>query len=103
MFSMLEAYPRDISLHTLCTQFDDHFGHPTSRTKVLTEPTPAIIDETLQADLDHFKTATEDIRADTDWMQAIPTMIPLIDKFGLTERITELVISVSHDLCTFFC
>ena len=66
MFNALEAYPQDVSLHTFCRKFDDHFGHPTSRTQVLIKPTPAITDETLQVDIRHFKDAPEDIRADTD-------------------------------------
>ena len=73
---------------------DDRFGHPTGRTKGFTEPTPAITDETLRADIRHFKTATEDIRADTDWMQAMPVPIPMIVALGLTERITELHIKI---------
>ena len=33
MFNALDAYPRDVSLHTFLTRFDDRFGHPTGRTK----------------------------------------------------------------------
>ena len=55
---------------------------------------PAITDETLRADIRHFKAATADIQADTDWMQAMPEPIRLIDRLSLTERITELVIKV---------
>ena len=93
MFNALGEYPRDVSQHTFLTRFDDRFGHPSSRTKEFTEPTPAIEDETLQADIRHFKAATEDIRSDTPWMQAMPEPIPLIA--ALTEaRITHLVIKV---------
>jgi hypothetical protein len=93
MFNALAAYPRDVSQHTFCVEFDKRFGHPPGRTKAFTEPTPAITDETLTADIRHFKTATEDIRSDTDWMQALPEPIPLIA--ALTEaRITHLVIKV---------
>ena len=94
MFTALDAYPRDVSQHTFLTRFDDRFGHPTGRTKGFTEPTPAITDETLTADIRHFKAATEDIRADTEWMQAMPVPIRLIDTLGLTERITHIVIKV---------
>ena len=94
MFNALDAYPRDVSEHTFLTRFDDRFGHPTGRTKAFTEPTPAITDETLTADIRHFKAATEDIRSDTDWMQAMPEPIPIIVALGLTERITELHIKV---------
>ncbi len=93
MFNALSEYPRDVSQHTFLTRFDDRFGHPSGRTKEFTEPTPAIEDETLQADIRHFKAATADIRTDTDWMQAMPEPIPLIA--ALTEeRITELHIKV---------
>ena len=94
MFKVLDAYPRDVSQHTFLTRFDDRFGHPSGRTKGFTEPTPAITDETLTADIRHFKAATEDIRADTEWMQAMPVPIRLIDTLGLTERITHIVIKV---------
>ena len=80
----LAEYPRDVGEHTFCLEFDKRFGHPTGRTKEFTEPTPAITDETL----------TEDIRADTDWMQAMPEPIPIVVALGLTERITELHIKV---------
>ena len=93
MFNALEEYPRDVSKHTFLTRFDTRFGHPIGRTKSFTEPTPAITDETLTADIRHFKAATADIRADTDWMQAMPVPIPLIA--ALTEaRITELHIKI---------
>ena len=93
MFNAFGEYPRDVSEHTFLTRFDDRFGHPSGRTKEFTGPTPAIEDETLQADIRHFKAATEDIRADTPWMQAMPEPIPLIA--ALTEaRITELHIKV---------
>ena len=66
---------------------------PNGRTKAFTEPTPAISDETLTADIRHFKAATEDIRSDIAWMQAMPEPIPFIA--ALTEaRITHLVIKV---------
>lgn len=42
------------------------FGQPYGRTRKFTEPTPAISDEILRVDIRHFKTATEDIRSDTD-------------------------------------
>ena len=94
MFNAFDAYPRDVSQHTFLTRFDYRFGHPTGRTKGFTEPTPAITDDTLTADIRHFKAATEDIRADTEWMQAMPVPIRLIDTLGLTERITHIVIKV---------
>ena len=72
---------------------DDRFGHPIGWTKGFTEPMPTITDETLRADIRHFKAATEDIRSDTDWMQAMPEPIPLIA--ALTDaRITELHIKI---------
>ena len=93
MFNALSEYPRDVSLHTFLTRFDDRFGHPTGRTKDFTAPTPAITHETLTTDIRHFKAATADIHADTEWMQAMPVPIPLIA--ALTEaRITELHIKV---------
>lgn len=93
MFNALEEYRRNVGQHTFCTAFDTRFGHPSGRTKGFTEPTPAITDETLKVDLRHFKAATEDIRSDTDWMQAMPEPIPL--SASLTEaRITHLVIKV---------
>ena len=96
MFNAFDAYPRDVSLHTFLTRFDDRFGHPTGRTKGFTEPTPAITDDTLAADIRHFKAATADIQADTDWMQAMPEPIPIVVALGLTERITELHIKVER-------
>ena len=93
MFAALSEYPRDVGEHTFLIRFDKRFGHTFGRTKAFTDPTPAITDETLRADIRHFKTATEDIRADTEWMQAMPVPIPLIA--ALTEaRITELHIKV---------
>ena len=93
MFTALSEYPPDVSEHTFLTRFDDRFGHPTGRTKGFTEPTPTITDETLTADIRHFKAAPADIQADTDWMQAMSVRIPLIA--ALTEaRITELHIKV---------
>ena len=93
MFNAFGEYRRDVSLHTFLTRFDKRFGHSFGRTKAFTDPTPAITDETLRADIRYFKTATEDIRADTEWMQAMPVPIPLIA--ALTEaRITELHIKV---------
>ena len=93
MFNALEEYPRDVGQHTFCTAFDTRFGHPSGRTKAFTEPTPAITDGTLTADIRHFKAATGDIRSNTDWMQAMPEPIPLIAT--LTEaRITHLAIKV---------
>ena len=86
MFNALAEYPRDVSLHTFCTQFDDRFRHPTGRTKEFIEPTPAITDETLQADIRHFRAATEDIRSDTPWMQMIVALTKA--------RITEIHIKV---------
>ena len=68
--------------------------HPTGRTREFTEPTLAITDETLTADIRQFKTATADIHADTDWMQGIPEIKRIIDTLGLTERITELHIKI---------
>ena len=94
MFTALSEYPRDIDEDTFLTRFDKRFGHPFGRTKAFTEPTPAITDETLTADIRHFKAATADIRADTEWMQAMPVPIPMIVALGLTEHITELVIKV---------
>ena len=96
MFNAFGEYPRDVSQHTFLTRFDDRFGHPTGRTKGFTEPTPAISDETLTADIRHFKAATADIQADTDWMQAMPEPIRIIDALGLTERIIELHIKVER-------
>lgn len=94
MFSALSEYPRNVSEHTFLTRFDDRFGHPTGRTRDFTEPTPAISDETLTADIRHFKAATADIHADTDWMQAIPEPVPLMTLIAQQEHITELVIKV---------
>lgn len=93
MFNALAEYPRDVSEHTFCIRFDERFGHPNGRTKEFTEPTPAISDETLEADIRHFKAATQDIQTDTAWMQAMPEPIPLIASLT-AERITELVIKV---------
>lgn len=93
MFNALAAYPRDVGQHTFCVEFDKRFGHPSGRTKAFTEPTPAITDETLTADIRHFKTVTEDIRSDTAWMQALPEPIPLIASLT-EERITKLHIKV---------
>ncbi len=93
MFNALAEYPRDVSEVAFSNRFDERFGHPSGRTREFTEPTPAITDETLTADIRHFKTTTADIHADTEWMQAMPVRIPLIA--ALTEaRITELVIKV---------
>ena len=94
MFTALAEYPRDVDEHTFLTRFDDRFGHASGRTRGFTEPTPAITDETLTADIRHFNAATADIQADTEWMQAIPEPIPMIVALGLTEHIAELVIKV---------
>ena len=93
MFNALEEYPRDVGEFPFCVRFEKRFNYPTGRTKEFTEPTPAITDDTLQADIRHFKTATEDIRADTDWMQAMPVPIPLIAAL-MEARITHLAIKV---------
>jgi len=93
MFTALAEYPRDVSKVAFSNRFDERFGHPSGRTRNFTEPTPAITDETLTTDIRHFKAATADIQADTEWTQAMPVPIPLIA--ALTEaRITELVIKV---------
>ena len=93
MFTALSEYPRNVSEVAFSNRFDKRFGHPSGRTREFTEPTPAITDETLKADIRQFKTATRDIQADTQWMQAMPEPIPLIA--ALTQRrITELVIKV---------
>ena len=93
MFNALDEYPRNVSEVAFSNRFDERFGHPSGRTRDFTEPTPAITDDTLQVDIRHFKAATADIHADTEWMQAMPEPIPLIA--ALTEaRITELVIKV---------
>ena len=93
MFSALSEYPRAVSEVAFSNQFDKRFGHPSGRTRDFTEPTPAITDATLTADIRHFKDTTRDIQADTEWMQAMPVPIPLIA--ALTEaRITELHIKI---------
>ncbi|MDE0681642.1 MAG: ParB N-terminal domain-containing protein [Candidatus Poribacteria bacterium] len=94
MFTALSEYPRDVSKVAFYNGFDKRFGHPSGRTREFTEPTPAITDETLTADIRHFKDATRDIRSDTDWMQAMPEPLRIIDALRLTERITELHIKV---------
>lgn len=94
MFTALSEYPRNVSEVAFSNRFDERFGHPIGRTREFTEPTPAITDETLTADIRHFKTVTADIHADTEWMQAIPKIKRIIDWLGITERITELVIKV---------
>ncbi|MDE0084233.1 MAG: hypothetical protein OXU23_00870, partial [Candidatus Poribacteria bacterium] len=94
MFTALSEYPRDVSKVAFSNRFDERFGHPKGRTREFTEPTSAISDETLQTDIRHFKTVTTDILADTEWMQAIPERMPIIDTLRLTERITELHITV---------
>ena len=94
MFKAVVEYPRDVSEHTFLNRFDKRFGHPSGRTRAVTEPTPAITDETLRTDIRHFKTATADIHADTEWMQAMPEPIPLITLLAQQEHIAELVIKV---------
>ena len=94
MFIALSEYPRDVSEVAFSNRFDERFGHPTGRTKGFTEPTPAITDETLTADIRHFKDATRDIHTDTDWMQAMPVVMPLITLIAQQEHITELVIKI---------
>ena len=96
MFTALSEYPRDVSEVAFSNQFDKRFGHPSGRTREFIEPTPAITDDTLTADIRHFKTATADIHADTDWMQAMPAVKPLsaILPLAVQARITELVIKV---------
>ncbi|RKU10829.1 hypothetical protein C6503_19275 [Candidatus Poribacteria bacterium] len=93
MFTALSEYPRNVSEVAFSNRFDKRFGHPIGRTREFTEPTPAITDETLTADIRHFKTATADIQADTDWMQTMPVPVPLIASLT-AERITELVIKI---------
>ena len=93
MFTALSEYPRDVSEVAFSNRFDERLGHPSGRTREFIEPTPAITDETLKADIRHFKAATTDIHADTEWMQAMPEPVRLIA--ALTEaRITELVIKI---------
>ena len=96
MFTALSEYPRDVSEVAFSNQFDKRFGHPSGRTRGFTEPTPAITDETLTTDIRHFKTATADIHADTDWMQAMLAVKPLsaILPLAVQARITELIIKV---------
>ena len=77
MFTALSEYPRDVSEVAFSNRFDERFGHPSGRTREFIEPTPAITDDTLQADIRHFKAATADIHADTEWMQAMPAVKPL--------------------------
>ena len=72
MFTALSEYPRNVSEVAFSNRFDKRFGHPSGRTREFIEPTPAITDDTLQADIRHFKAATADIHADTEWMQAMP-------------------------------
>ena len=91
---MLSEYPRDVSEVAFSNRFDERFGHPSGRTRDFTEPTPAITDETLTADIRHFKAATADIQADTEWMQAMPEPIPLITLIAQQEHIAELVIKI---------
>ena len=93
MFKALAEYPRDVGEFPFCVRFEKRFNYPSGRTQKTTKPTPAISDETLAADIRHFKAATEDIRSDTDWMQKMPVPVRLIA--ALTQRrITELVIRV---------
>ena len=94
MFTALSEYPRNVSEVAFSNRFDERFGHPSGRTRGFTEPTPAITDETLTTDIRHFKDATGDIHADTDWMQAMPEPIPLIALMAQQEHITELVIKI---------
>ena len=94
MFTALSEYPRNVSEVAFSNRFDERFGHPTGRTKGFTEPTSAITDETLTADIRHFKDATRDIQADTEWMQAMPEPIPLITLIAQQEHIIELVIKI---------
>lgn len=93
MFTALSEYPRNVSEVAFLNRFDERFGHPSGRTRNFTEPTPAITDETLTADIRHFKTATADIHADTEWMQAIPEIKPMVAAL-MEAYITELVIKV---------
>ena len=93
IFTALSQYPRNVSEVAFSNRFDKRFGHPSGRTRGFTEPTPAITDETLQADIRHFKAVTADIHADTEWMQAMPEPIPLIATL-MGERITELHIKI---------
>ena len=94
MFTALSEYPRNVSEVAFSNRFDERFGHPNGRTRDFTEPTPAITDETLTTDIRHFKAATADIHADTEWMQAMPEPIPLITLIAQQEHITELVIKI---------
>ena len=93
MFKALAEYPRDVGEFPFCVRFEKRFNYPSGRTQKTTKPTPAISDETLEADIRHFKAATEDIRSDTDWMQAMPVPIPLIAAL-MEARITHLAIKV---------
>ena len=94
MFAALSEYPRNVSEVAFFNRFDERFGHPSGRTRDFTEPTPAITDETLTADIRHFKAATADIQADTEWMQAMPEPIPLMTLLAQQEHIAELVIKI---------
>ena len=94
MFTALSEYPRNVSEVAFSNRFDQRFGHPSGRTRDFTKPTPAITDETLTADIRHFKAATRDIHADTEWMKAMPVPIPLITLIAQQEHITELVIKI---------
>ncbi|MDE0401488.1 MAG: ParB N-terminal domain-containing protein [Candidatus Poribacteria bacterium] len=94
MFAALSEYPRNVSEVAFFNRFDERFGHPSGRTRDFTEPTPAITDETLTADIRHFKAATADIQTDTEWMQAMPEPIPLMTLLAQQEHIAELVIKI---------
>ena len=96
MFTALSEYPRNVSEVAFSNRFDERFGHPSGRTRGFTQPTPAITDETLTADIRHFKAVTADIHADTEWMQAMPAVKPLSALLPLAVQacITELVIKV---------
>ena len=93
MFIALSEYPRAVSEVAFSNRFDERFGHPSGRTRDFTEPTPAITDETLTTDIRHFKAATADIHADTEWMQAMPDRYRSLH-CAQQERITELVIKM---------
>ena len=96
MFTALSEYPRAVSEVAFSNRFDERFGHPSGRTRGFTKPPPAITDETLTTDIRHFKAATADIHADTEWMQAMPAVKPLsaILPLAVEARITELHIKV---------
>ena len=75
MLATFEAYPRHISLEAFCYGFDDHFhekaGHCLRRTQQ-DIPTKNTSNTALECDTENFRSATQDLKGNANWVKKIP-------------------------------